>query len=134
MLVRHDGPDSVRAALDVPGVTRIGHGVRAVESTEVLAKIVERGITLEVCPTSNICTGVYESLADHPLRQLMDAGARVTLNSDDPHYFATTLAGEYNVAAAHLGFLEAELLTCTRNAIEAGLLSAEEKAALLAKL
>src|SRR5690606_30527371 len=84
------GPDSVRAALELP-VTRIGHGVRAIEDPLLVDTLAERGIVLEVCPTSNVATGVYKDYASHPLRRLMAAGIPVTLNSDDPPYFDTSI-------------------------------------------
>ena len=79
----------------------------------------ERGIVLECCPTSNVVLGVYRSYAEHPLRQLADAGVRLTLGSDDPPYFGATIGGEYEVARAQLGFDEAELRAMTATAIDA---------------
>src|SRR6201996_631641 len=90
------GADSVRAALSLP-VTRISHGVRAIEDPSVVAELVARGTVLECCPTSNVVLGVYPSYEDHPLPALRSAGVRVTLGSDDPPYFGATIAGEYEV-------------------------------------
>jgi adenosine deaminase len=73
-----------------------------------------------VCPTSNVRTGIVPDFQHHPLRRLYDAGVRVTLNSDDPAMFQTSVAGEYEVAAREFGFTEAELRQLTANAIEAG--------------
>src|SRR3954447_19594557 len=73
------GPESIRAALALPGVTRLGHGVRAVEDPALVAELAERGTVLEVCPTSNVVLGVFAGFAEHPLRRLFDAGVRVTL-------------------------------------------------------
>ena len=128
------GPQSVWAALDMPGITRIGHGVRSIEDPSLVRVLVERRVTLEVCPTSNICTGVYRNLRTHPLRKLHDLGVAVTLNSDDPPYFSTTLADEYGVAKETFGFSDSELVGLTRNAINAGMLDANEKTALLARV
>jgi adenosine deaminase len=113
------GPESVRAALELPGVTRIDHGVRAIEDPALVEDLAARGIVLAVAVTSNVALGVYPSYAEHPLRALHDAGVRVTLNSDDPPYWGTTLAREYALAAERFGFTDAELEDCTRTALEA---------------
>jgi len=85
------GPASIRSALDALGAERIQHGVRAVEDLALLAEIVERRIALAVCPTSNLRLGVVPSLDAHPLRRLWDAGAIVSVNTDDPGFFASDL-------------------------------------------
>jgi adenosine deaminase len=113
------GADSVRDAIGALPLARIGHGVRAVEDPALLAEIVARGLVLEVCPVSNVATGVYPSLAAHPLRRLVDAGVRVTLNSDDPPYFDTSIGREHAEAARHAGLDRAALLQITRTAIDA---------------
>jgi adenosine deaminase len=114
----HAGAESVREALALP-VSRISHGVRASEDPALVAEIAERGIVLEVCPTSNIATGVYASLDDHPLGALRDAGVRLTLGSDDPPYFDATIGGEYDLARRRFGFGEDALMDVTRTAISA---------------
>ncbi len=88
------GPASVWGALRALGAERIGHGVRAVEDPALVAHLAERGIPLEVCPTSNVRIGVYPALAAHPLSRLRAAGVIVTINSDDPPLFNTTLTDE----------------------------------------
>jgi adenosine deaminase len=113
------GPESVRAALALPGVTRISHGVRAVEEPALVAELAERGIVLEVCPTSNVVLGVYGSYAEHPLPALRAAGIPVTLASDDPPYFGTTIGREYAVAHDELGLDDDALLGATRTAVDA---------------
>ena len=115
----HAGPESVRGALTLP-VTRISHGVRAVEDPALLHELAERGVVLEVCPTSNVATGVYASYADHPLGALREAGVRITLGSDDPPYFGATIGGEYAVARERFGLEEEQLREITRTAIAAG--------------
>jgi adenosine deaminase len=115
----HFGPESVRGALMLPGVTRISHGVRAVEDRALVAELAERGIVLEVCPTSNVVLGVYPDYAAHPLPALRAAGVRVTLGSDDPPYFGTSIGREYAVAAQHLGCDDADLVAMTRTALDA---------------
>lgn len=115
----HAGAESVRGALTLP-VTRISHGVRAVEDPALVSEIAERGIVLEACPSSNVATGVYPGLDDHPLGALRDAGVRLTLGSDDPPYFGATIGGEYAIAQSRFGFDDATLVAMTRTAVRAG--------------
>jgi adenosine deaminase len=114
----HAGPESVRAALALP-VSRISHGVRAIEDPALVADLAEREIVLEVCPSSNVALGLYPSYEDHPVGALRDAGVRVTLASDDPPYFGCSIGGEYAVAQQRLGFEEEQLRDVTRIAVEA---------------
>ncbi len=127
------GPESIRAALDLP-VRRIGHGVRAIEDKALMAELAERGTVLEVCPTSNIATRVFDSYADHPLPKLMAAGITVTLNSDDPPYFNTSIGREYDLAAEHFGFDPDTLVGLTRNALNAAFVDEKTRQSLLARL
>jgi adenosine deaminase len=112
------GAESVRAALELP-VERISHGVRAIEAPSLVAELAERGIVLECCPTSNVVLGVFPSYEEHPLPQLMEAGVRVTLGSDDPPYFGTSVGGEYAICRERFGFDDEALRDITRTAIEA---------------
>jgi len=114
----HAGPESVRAALALP-VTRISHGVRAIEDPALVAELAARGIVLEVCPSSNVALGIYPTYEDHPLGALRDAGVRVTLGSDDPPYFGCSIGSEYALAHQRLGFEEDQLRDVTRIAVEA---------------
>jgi adenosine deaminase len=98
-----EGPDSVRQALDALGAVRIGHGVRSVEDPSLVAELAERGVMLEVCPTSNLKLWVYDRIEDHPLPRLMEAGVRVCLNTDDPGWFASDLVGELELATTAFG-------------------------------
>jgi aminodeoxyfutalosine deaminase len=123
------GPESVRDALAV-GAERIGHGVRAIEDPALVAELAARNVVLEVSPTSNVCLGVYPDYAAHPLRRLDAAGVPVTLNSDDPPMFATTLTNEYIVAAEQLGYSLDELAGLSLRAVEAAFLPETERAAL----
>lgn len=127
------GPDSIRAALELP-VQRIGHGVRAIEDPALMAELAERGIVLEVCPTSNVATGVFPSYAEHPLPKLIAAGITVTLSSDDPPYFHTSIGHEYDLAAEHFGFGEDALMAMTRNSIAAAFVDLETRQRLLQRL
>jgi aminodeoxyfutalosine deaminase len=93
-----DGPASVRGALDVLGADRIRHGIRATEDPGMLRELADRGIVLDVCPTSNVRTGVVRSLAAHPLPELLAAGVQCTINTDDPAMFGTNLGTEHATA------------------------------------
>jgi adenosine deaminase len=127
------GPASVRAVIDELGVERIGHGVRAVEDPALLELLKERRIPLEVCVTSNVMTGVYPSASAHPIRSLVEAGVTVTVNSDDPTMFHTTLSDEYLILLQDLGFGFADLRTLSLNGVDASFLPEAEKAPLRAK-
>lgn len=102
------GPESIRAALEI-GAERIGHGIRAVDDPDLMRRLREQQIPLEVCITSNVKTGAVASLAAHPVRKLFDAGVPITLNTDDPGVFETDLANEFRLAHEVFGFSEAEL-------------------------
>jgi len=128
------GPDSVRDALDHLPVTRLGHGVRAIEDADLVRRIADAGIVLELCPGSNVALGLYPSLAAHPFRRLMEAGCRVTINTDDPPYWSSTLAGEYAAMAEHQGLSRDDLLAVTRTAIEAAFVDEPTRARLLLRL
>ena len=126
------GPDRIREALETLPVQRLGHGVRAIEDLSLVKDIVARGVTLEVCPGSNVATGLYKSLSDHPIRNLMSAGVNVTLNSDDPPYFATTVGNEYDKAESVIGLSPDQLRGITKAAITASFAEPDIKARLLA--
>jgi adenosine deaminase len=112
------GPESVRAALELP-VTRIGHGVRAIEDPALVEELAARGTVLECCPTSNVVLDLFPSYEDHPLPRLAKAGVRVTLGSDDPPYFGASIGGEYAVCRERFGFDDDALRAITRTAIDA---------------
>ena len=116
------GPESVWGAIRALGAERIGHGVRSVEDPLLVDYLREHQIPLEVCPTSNVCLGVYASYEEHPIRWLWDNGVYVTVNSDDPPMFNTDLVGEYQALADHLGFEAADLERLSLNALEASFL------------
>lgn len=110
------GAASVREALDVLGAQRIRHGIRAIEDPALITEIAERGIVLDVCPTSNLATGVVQSLAEHPLPRLVAAGVQCSISTDDPAMFGTDIARECEIAG--------ELGVSARAAFEAGLAGA----------
>ncbi len=124
------GPESVWGALQALGAERIGHGVRSVEDPKLVAYLHEHQVPLEICPTSNLRLGVYASYAEHPIHQLWDRGLCVTVNSDDPPMFNTTLSHEYQVLADELHFSAAELERLSLNALESSFLPAQRKASL----
>jgi adenosine deaminase len=126
-------PAHLEGALGLPGLTRVGHAVRAAESPALLDRIAERGITVECCLTSNVVYGAVESLEAHPLRRFVEAGVRVTLSTDNPVRLATTIADEYE-AARTLGCSDQDLLSFARAGITASFAPDEVKAGLLAVL
>lgn len=128
------GWESVAAALDHIRPSRIGHGVRAIENSDLVKRIADEGIVLEICPGSNIALKVFDSFGEHPFRKLRDAGCKVTLNSDDPPYFWTSLKREYDIATEHFGMDEKALMATTRTAVEAAFVDRKTKTALLARL
>ncbi|MEV6814956.1 adenosine deaminase [Micromonospora sp. NPDC051296] len=123
------GPEGVWdcLAFDPP---RIAHGIRAVEDPALLTALRDRSVVLDVCPTSNLRTGVVPSPQAHPLRRLWDAGVRLTLNTDDPTMFHTDLVAEHRLAARWHGFTVAQFAGMTLTAVEAALLPDPERAAL----
>jgi adenosine deaminase len=128
------GPESVWEALDSLGAERIGHGIAAVRDEALLARLREQAIPLEICPTSNVCTRAVPSLAEHPLPALVAAGVPVTINSDDPPMFSTSLNREYEVAAELLGLDEAGVAELARAAVRASFRDDAGKTALLAEI
>ena len=129
----HAGAESVREALTLP-VSRLSHGVRAIEDPALVEEIAERGIVLEVCPTSNVATHVYASYEEHPLRKLHEAGVKCTLGSDDPPYFGCSIGGEYAAARERFGFEEGELRAFTRTAVRASFADDATKGTLLNRI
>ncbi|MFL5804713.1 MAG: adenosine deaminase [Roseiflexaceae bacterium] len=125
------GPPSVWGAVDALGCERLGHGIRSVDDPALLAHLRERRIVLDVSPTSNIRTGAVASMDLHPLGRLVEAGVRVTLNTDDPTFFGTTLNDEYRLVARVFGFDADCLATLARNGVQATFLPKDERAALL---
>ncbi len=128
------GAESVRDALDYLKITRVGHGVRAIEEEALVQRLVDEEITLEVCPHSNIALGVYSNLRFHPVNMLRQAGVRITLNSDDPPFFHTTLGHEYVETSRVFGWTRDIQQSITKNALEAAFVDEETRAVLLKRL
>lgn len=120
------GPDSIRQALEL-GCTRIGHGVRAIEDAALMRELSDRQVTLEVCPGSNLALGLYPGWAAHPIARLADAGLRVTVSTDDPPFFHTTMRHEYDRLADAFGWGEAEFLRINQWALDAAFCDAETR-------
>lgn len=121
------GPESIWDALETCHPVRIGHGVRCIEDAKLVDLLREQQIPLEVNPTSNICLKVYPSLAQHSLPQLLDAGLYVTINSDDPPMFNTTLTNEYAVCAETFGWDVNRIEQLSLNALRASFLPPDRK-------
>ncbi|GAB3141174.1 adenosine deaminase [Micromonospora sonneratiae] len=128
------GPETIWDALRELGAERIGHGTSAVRDPRLMEYLAEHRIPLEVCPTSNVRTRAVPSIEQHPLRTMVDAGLLVTINSDDPPMFGTTLNDEYAVAARLLGYGPAELAGLARDAVTASFLSGPEQARLTSEI
>ncbi len=116
------GPESIRAAVEKLNAVRVGHGVTALEDPSVMSLLRERGIVLEVCPTSNICIGVADRIENHALPRLLEAGLKVTIGTDDPPIFNTTLVDEYQKITRAFGCGEDQLVEFNRIAVEAALI------------
>jgi adenosine deaminase len=127
------GPESIRETLAVADPERLGHGIRAVEDPELLAQLAERGPPLEVCPTSNVALGNAPSLEQHPIGQLLEAGVELTVNSDDPPMFGTTLSREYELVARALDLDARALAELSLAGVRHAFLAEEERDDLLAR-
>jgi adenosine deaminase len=121
------GPESIWGALNVLRADRIGHGVRCLEDLALVAELRARQIPLEVCPTSNVCLKLFPNLAGHALPRLLREGLYVTLNSDDPPMFNTTLTEEYLHAARTFQLDVDTLEQLSLNAVRASLLPASSR-------
>lgn len=137
-VVAHAGeegpPDYVYEALDLLAVDRIDHGNRALEDEALTERLVREGMTLTVCPLSNLKLCVVDDLAAHPIRRMLQLGLRATVNSDDPAYFGGYLAQNWIEAAQAVGLTRDELVTLARNSFVGSFLTAEEIAARLAEI
>jgi aminodeoxyfutalosine deaminase len=123
-------PESIWGALNL-GAERIGHGLTAGQDPELLEELAQRQVPVEICMTSNVLTGCCPRLEDHPVRQYFDQGLMLTLNTDDPAMFRTSLCREYAIAQKTFGFTEEQLREIARNSFEASFLDAEHKVRML---
>ena len=128
------GADTVWEALKFLRAERIGHGIRSLDDPSLVSYLAERQLPVDVSPTSNVCTRCVPSIAAHPLRRMVEAGLYVTLNSDDPPMFGTSLNNEYLVAGRDLGFSPAELAGLAANGVRASFLDEPAKQALLSEI
>jgi adenosine deaminase len=124
----HGGPESIRSVLKVVGPDRLDHGVRAIEDPALVRELVERQLPLDVCPSSNVCLGVYPDLAGHSFDRLRRAGAAVNVNTDDPPFFDTDLATEYTRLARTFGYGADDLAGFSLAALAASFLPEARKA------
>jgi adenosine deaminase len=127
------GAENVREAIELIGPQRIGHGVRCVENFDVARLVRQRGVTLELCPTSNLQTGAVYMMSYHPVLDLYRLGLKVTINTDDPSVSDTTLTDEYRMAVMGTGLQISDLKVMIMTAVQASFLPPEEKAALEAR-
>ena len=121
-------PEYVREALDLLKVDRIDHGNRSLEDPALVARLAAEGMTLTVCPLSNLKLCVVGDIAAHPLKTMLDAGLKATVNSDDPSYFGGYVGANYQAVADALDLSKDELLTLARNSFTGSLLSDADKA------
>jgi aminodeoxyfutalosine deaminase len=128
------GPETVWDAVRLLGAERIGHGTSSAADPALLAHLADAGIVLEVCPTSNIATRAVTTMDEHPLRTFVEAGVPVTINSDDPPMFGTTLNGEYAVAADLLGLDEGGVADLARSAVRGSFAPADVQARILGEI
>jgi adenosine deaminase len=128
------GPDGVWDAIDLLQADRIDHGVRSIEDPALIDRLIADGISLGVCPRSNVSLGIYPTWSAHPLRRLLDAGVRVTLNTDDPAPLGSTLEADWAVAAEQFGFDYTDLVGFAARSIDASFADADTKARLHTEL
>lgn len=126
------GPQSVWGAIRSLQIERIGHGVRAIEDEKLLDSLARSQLPLELCPLSNVCTGVVKSIDEHPVRKLFERGLFLTINTDDPQMFGNSLAQEYRLLVERLGFSRSDVRALILNALSASWLPAAKKSALTA--
>jgi adenosine deaminase len=121
------GSENIIESIEYLGAERIGHGVRIIENSDVVRYVRERGITLEICPTSNLQSGVVSSFHHHPLADLLDLGLSITINTDDPSISDIELTDEYCAAVSYLGLSEDGLRKAILNAVRAAFLPENDK-------
>ena len=128
------GPGSIRAVRDALRLRRFGHMVRAPEDPVLMKELIAIKAVPEVCVSSNLVLGVFKDYASHPLRLFFDAGLKVTLGSDDPSFFNTSIGREYQIAREKFGFSEDELRRISKNAIEEAFVDEDTRRRLIMKM
>ncbi|WP_323041189.1 adenosine deaminase [Gemmobacter sp.] len=128
------GPQSVRDVLADLGVERIGHGVRAIEDLALVDELAERGVVLEVCPGSNVALGVFPGWRQHPINELDRRGVKVTVSTDDPPFFHTTMEREFQMLNRAFDWDDGQFARITRTALDAAFCDADTKARIAKKL
>jgi adenosine deaminase len=114
---------NIREALDILKVDRIDHGVQVINYPDLLNECIEKKIGFTVCPLSNVCLGIYSSLNEHPLKRMLDQGALVSINSDDPAFFGGYIADNYNAAYEALGLHQDDIIAIAQNSLESSFAS-----------
>lgn len=128
-----DGPNSVYDAIRF-GAKRIGHGVRSIGDPELIELIKDKGITLEICPTSNICTGIYDKISDIPIKEFIDNGINITINTDDPVICNTNLMNELQLIKKSFDLSDEDIIKLQLNAINASFASKEVKEEIIERI
>ena len=128
-----DGPSSVYCAIEL-GAKRIGHGIRSVEDPELVKQLVENKIPLEYCPTSNVKTGIFNSIKEEPYKKLKEAGVIITVNSDDPSVEGTTIKEEYKALVKNFGLTKQDIKQLLFNAVNVSFADKTTKTKMLEKI
>lgn len=129
-----NGPEEVRAAVRDLGVERVGHGVRAIEDLALVDELAEKGVVLECCPGSNVALGIYKDFRAHPISELDRRGVKVTISTDDPPFFHTTMAREYEMLNRAFDWDEGQFRRLARQALDAAFCDADTKAKIAKRL
>jgi adenosine deaminase len=130
-----EGPAAyVREAVEVLQVERVDHGNAAMDDASLLALLAERQIALTLCPLSNLKLNVIKTIGEHPLKKMLDAGLRVTVNSDDPSYFGGYVNDNYLACQAALGLSRSDLLTLARNSVWASFMPEQQRQRVLSRI
>ena len=128
------GPDMIEETVDRLGVSRIGHGINAIRDPDLVTRLSDEGVVLEVCPGSNVVLGAVKSWAAHPIARLRDAGVAVTVSTDDPPFFHTTMTAEYDVLHRVFGWDEADFRAINTTAMNAAFCDADTRKRILTRL
>jgi adenosine deaminase len=120
--------------MDYLPIQRIGHGVSAIQCKETIARLIDKNIALEVCPSSNIALGLFKTLPEHPFQKIQQHGIQVSINSDDPPFFRTNLAKEYQLTQDTFAYSDADMNRITTMAIEAAFIDEKIKQMLRIRL